>query len=502
MKPYRDLGVERKMQLMTLLICGAVLLVAVLALFTFQVLNFKYSFQRDNMTLATIIAYNSTAAMQFKDEQAAYEAISSLKVKPGVISASLTLPDGTQFAQFGQTEDAPLRPQFPPPGESRFVGGQLLLTEPVKWKGEVVGTLYLRSDYHQTFATLLKFYGLVIAGVVIVSIFLGVSLSHRLSGTIIDPVLELARTAQIVGKLKDYSLRALVDERGDELGILTRAFNEMLNHIQTQDAALNVSQEKLQTLLNSMQALINSIDGIVWERSPESFLFTFVSRQSETILGYTPEAWLNEPDFWASKLDPQDAAKTVKTVANLAAQGKSYLCEYRMLAADGRTVWMRESGMVIFENGRPIAVRGILLDITRQKLDAEQLDKLNRQLINTSRQAGMADVATGVLHNVGNVLNSVSVATSKVGERLQRSKIPNLRRATTMLRDKNGRLAEFLTEDPQGKILPDYLNTVAEQLAEEQEELLAKDQIRRSKRRTHEGDRGHATELRQGLRRF
>jgi len=176
---------------------------------------------------------------------------------------------------------------------------------------------------------------------------------------------------------------------------------------------------------------------------------------------------------WAA-LHPQDAPKAFQTGHELATRGESYAFEYRMLAADGRTIWIRESGMVLMENGRPAALRGILLDITRQKKDAEELDKLNRKLMDTSRQAGMADVATGVLHNVGNVLNSVSVAATVVGERLQRSKILNLQRATALLRGQNGHLADFLTIDPKGKLLPEYLDTVAGQLAEERDELLTK----------------------------
>ena len=85
---------------------------------------------------------------------------------------------------------------------------------------------------------------------------------------------------------------------------------------------------------------------------------------------------------------------------------------------------------------------------------------LNRQLIETSRQAGMAEVATGVLHNVGNVLNSVSVSATLVSDRLRSSKVVNLCRATTMLHETNGQLAEFLTTDPKGKLLPEYLVTV------------------------------------------
>lgn len=466
MKKFQNLPIQRKMLLMTLLICGAVLLVAIAALFVFQVLNFRSNFQRDNSTLAAIIANNSAGAMAFKDDVAATEVLGSLKAKPTVLSASLVLPDGTFLARFGKAETAQTLAQFPAPGKSSFTDGCLLLTQPVIQKQDQLGILYLRTDYQRTFLELLGFYGKVIVCVIVVSIGLAAFLSSRLGRAITNPVLQLAQTAKIIGEKKDYSVRAVVSSRGDELGRLAESFNEMLSRIESQDAALNLSQQK-------MQALIHSIDGIVWERTPDTFRFTFISRQSEDILGYTPQAWLEQANFWEEKLHPQDAAKAIQTGHEMATHGEPYSFEYRMVAADGRTVWIRENGMVLVENGRPVAMRGILLDITQHKLAAEQLDKLNRQLIDTSRSAGMADVATGVLHNVGNVLNSVSVSATLVGERLRQSKVGNLQRATAMLRDKNGSLAEFLTTDPKGKLLPEYLGTVAEQLTAEHTELIA-----------------------------
>jgi PAS domain S-box-containing protein len=465
MKPSRDLPLQKKMLLMTLVICGAVLCVAIAALFTFQVLNFRANFQRDAATLAAVIANNSTAAMSFKDEEAATEVVRSLQAKPTVVSACLALPDGSLFAHLGKAEQPKALAQFPPAGESRFVGGHLLVTQRVKWKGEQVGTLYLRSDYQRTFLALLRFYGLVVVGVIIVSIGLAAFLSSRLGRRITGPILQLARTAQVVGEKKDYSVRAVVSSRGDELGRLTESFNEMLSRIQSQDAALSFSQHK-------MEALINSIDGIVWERTPDRAGFTFVSRQSKDILGYEPQAWLDTPSFWEEKLEPQDAAKTIQTGHDLAARRQPYRYEYRMMAADGRIVWLRESGTVLVEKDQPVAMRGIFQDITQHKLDTEKLDKLNRQLMDTSRQAGMAEVATGVLHNVGNVLNSVSVSATLVADRLRRSKVDNLCRATALLREQNGHLVEFLTTDPKGKILPEYLGTVASQLAGEQTKLI------------------------------
>jgi signal transduction histidine kinase len=112
-------------------------------------------------------------------------------------------------------------------------------------------------------------------------------------------------------------------------------------------------------------------------------------------------------------------------------------------------------------------------EIAERKQAEAELEKMHQQLVETSRQAGMAEVATGVLHNVGNVLNSLSVSVTLVGSQLRGADIPNLRRATAMLRGKNGSLAEFLTTDPKGRLLPEYLGAAAEQLADDQTQMVA-----------------------------
>src|ERR1043166_4652194 len=126
MRKFLDLPIQRKMLVMTLLICGAVLFVAFAALFTFQVLNFRSNFQRDTATLSAIIANNSTAALAFKDQKGATEVIASLQAKPTVVAASLVLPNGTVFARFGDERQTLDSSQFPSAGKFRFADGDLL----------------------------------------------------------------------------------------------------------------------------------------------------------------------------------------------------------------------------------------------------------------------------------------------------------------------------------------------------------------------------------------
>ena len=464
MKLFQDLPIQRKMLVMSLLICGAVLFVAIAALFSFQVVTFRSNLLRDTSTLAAIIADNSTAALAFKDAKAGEEVIGSLAAKPSVIGATLVLPDGTIFAHFGKPEKAADLAQFPPGEGCRFTDSCLLVTHPVELDKKKVGALYLRSDYRHKFMQLLGLYGLVILGVMVASITLAVLLSSRLRRIITDPVLNLAETARIVGERKDYSLRAAVISRGDELGQLTRSFNEMLSRIQSQDAALSLSQQKL-------EALVHSINGIVWECTPDTFRFTFVSRQVERLLGYQVEEWLANPRFWQEKLHPEDAAYALQTCHEVTARREPYNYDYRMIAADGRTVWIRESGVVLIENDKPTAIRGIFQDITEQKLAAAELDKLNKQLVDTSRQAGMAEVATGVLHNVGNVLNSVNVSTTLIREKLRGSEVASLVKLGGLLQQHEDDLPGFFATDPKGKLVPRFIIQLADHLGAEHKVL-------------------------------
>jgi PAS domain S-box-containing protein len=336
-----------------------------------------------------------------------------------------------------------------------------LYNELVQLQGKRLGHLYLSVDYRSQLNHLLQFYGLVMAGVFLISFLLATNLTARMEKLIADPVLMLAETARQVGEKNDYSVRSPLEGRGDELGALARAFNHMLSRIHAQDAALNLSQQKL-------EALVNSIDGIVWEWNPRNGEFTYVSRQSERILGHPPEKWLGDAHFWSAMVHPDDLARAAAARRQAVEGRQAYSGEYRMLAAGGRAVWIRESGTVLAENGDGALCRGILQDITGQKNAAEHLTRLNRQLVDASRQAGMAEVATGVLHNVGNVLNSVNVSASLLRDLVNKSQVQKVVQATRLLREHNGDAAAFLASDPRGQRLPGYLIKLGEHLDAEQ----------------------------------
>jgi signal transduction histidine kinase len=101
-----------------------------------------------------------------------------------------------------------------------------------------------------------------------------------------------------------------------------------------------------------------------------------------------------------------------------------------------------------------------------EKAEAER--EALKELIYTSRRVGMAEVATGVLHNVGNILNSVSVSAGLIGKLAQESSAEKLQRTAGMLSQHHQDIGEFLTQHPKGQLIPEYLTELGDHLVREQ----------------------------------
>jgi len=108
----------------------------------------------------------------------------------------------------------------------------------------------------------------------------------------------------------------------------------------------------------------------------------------------------------------------------------------------------------------------------RVKERTAELSEVHKQLLDASREAGMAEVATGVLHNVGNVLNSVNVSANVIKDRVGHSRVRNLSKASALMESHRADLAAYLTSDEKGKILPDYFAAMAKELSEENTAIL------------------------------
>jgi PAS domain S-box-containing protein len=147
--------------------------------------------------------------------------------------------------------------------------------------------------------------------------------------------------------------------------------------------------------------------------------------------------------------------------------------EFVIVRPDGVRRTARSSAQrLVGPAGQPLGALAVVEDITERRLAEEELERVHKQLLVASRQAGMAEVATNVLHNVGNVLNSVNVSASMVSERIRKSKCAGLARAAALLNQHAGELASFLASD-RGKHLPLYLQELAVELVAERDAAVA-----------------------------
>lgn len=138
------------------------------------------------------------------------------------------------------------------------------------------------------------------------------------------------------------------------------------------------SEAALQRSEMQYAELVNNVDGIVWEADASTLQMRFVSHQATRILGYSTSDWITNPKFWEEHIHPEDREATVRYASECTSRGESYNLEYRMIAADRRTVWLADFVTVIREGSKPVTRRGILVDITPRKLlEAEQVQSLS-----------------------------------------------------------------------------------------------------------------------------
>ncbi len=123
------------------------------------------------------------------------------------------------------------------------------------------------------------------------------------------------------------------------------------------------------------ESLLQSVNGIVWEADADTFKFCYISPQSKEMLGFTPEEWLSNPNFWQEHIHPDDRQKAINYCHHKTQQGVDHSFEYRMFDANDEVVWLRDYVTVISANGKPDRLRGLMVDISKEKEAERQRDK-------------------------------------------------------------------------------------------------------------------------------
>jgi len=155
---------------------------------------------------------------------------------------------------------------------------------------------------------------------------------------------------------------------------LKSAREELEVRVRDRTADLQRTNERLQVAVAAAVAaqqrfrdLVNSVEGIVWEADAATFQCLFVSTQAERILGYPVTRWLSDPTFWKDHLHPDDREWAVSLRERATGEKRDHDFEYRMIAADGSVVWLRDLVTVVVDEERAARLRGVMVDITGRR---------------------------------------------------------------------------------------------------------------------------------------
>ena len=245
MHPLRNLSIRAKLTAIVMITCSIAVLVACTVFAIYDVTTFRRSLAAELGTVARISGSNVTAALTFGDTNAANEILSSLSIQRHIVEACVYRADGTALAEYRRDGSKKVF-AVPPllPDQTLIVSRNMLVFRGIWLDGELIGSIYVKSDLGELHARIARFSEIILAAFLL-SLVASFLLASRLQRLISEPIGQLARTASEVSLNKDYSLR-VARGNDDEIGFLVDKFNEMLEQIEHRESALQYAHDGLE----------------------------------------------------------------------------------------------------------------------------------------------------------------------------------------------------------------------------------------------------------------
>ncbi|MFC1852191.1 response regulator [candidate division CSSED10-310 bacterium] len=301
----RDLSIKSK--LISLQLFTVFIILILLSIFNFflQLQKYRRAYVSQMESMAQLIGYNSTSALDFLDNAAAQKILESLNAEADVVNGWIHDAGGNLFASYSKEGYSnfsfPMSSEFP-----EFKKNFIIISRPTVLDGVLVSTVSLRvsmNHYRQAVNNTI----LISCGVLLFGMGLAYLLSIISQRFVSQPILELVSTVGSVSETGNYSVR-VTKKADDEIGILYDEFNQMMDRIQIREnerdsasSALKQSQEKLQSIINSAMDAIITID-----EQQNVILF---NPAAEAMFGYKMEEVLARPfQMLILQVPPQEKA--------------------------------------------------------------------------------------------------------------------------------------------------------------------------------------------------
>ena len=176
------------------------------------------------------------------------------------------------------------------------------------------------------------------------------------------------KKAQAALKKLNQELELRVDERTSDLKRVNNMLTSEIAEHQRAEEQLVEAENKFRTLVEKIPAAV-----FIWELG-ENGACRYISPQIEKMLGFSVEQWLTDPQMWKRQLHPDDFEYALADDTKALETGQAEPAEYRLIARDGRAVWVRDDAVVLpHEPGQPRLNFGVLSDITEQKQNEERI---------------------------------------------------------------------------------------------------------------------------------
>ncbi len=319
----------------------------------------------------------------------------------------------------------------------------------------------------------------------------GIVATQRQATTITQPLGVLTAASEAISR-GDYSTQVRVSS-GDEIEKLAMSFNAMTKDLEATYADLHAKNRELEETHRQLENLNKNLEFKIEERThqlaeSESKFRTLFEGSADAILlssetelldcnpamlkmfGYTgKDAFLKRsPSDISPEMQPDGAAsydKLLKLYGDASRAGSRQI-EWVSKRQNGEEFFTEIVITSVPLNGREV-IHNVFRDITERKRTEQELLVAQQKLVETAHSAGMNEIATGVLHNIGNILNSVNISTEEIDITIKNSKIKRFINANDLLRNHLDNVSEFLSQHPKGRLLPGYYINLGEAIREE-----------------------------------